>query len=242
MYLSIVIPCYNEERRLEKNLEIKIKYFKKQKYSWEIILVNDGSSDKTSKIMSEFIDRYDKINIKKIDVGSNRGKGYAVKAGMLKAQGDLRLFTDSDNSTSVEQIEKLLLFAKDYPIVIASRYLKKSKIIQKQSLLRRAISRLGNLFIRMLLGLSFSDTQCGFKLFGKEAATKIFNKCSIGRWGFDLEILALAKFFGFKTKEIPVIWNDSLDSKLQPTQAAFQVFVEALKIKNNLKNKRYDNQ
>jgi len=112
MYLSIIIPCYNEERRLEKNLEIKINYFKIQKYSWEMILVNDGSSGKTTKIMSELINKYKGLNIKEIDISPNTGKGHAVKVGMLNAQGDLRLFTDSDNSTSIEHIEKILVYAQ----------------------------------------------------------------------------------------------------------------------------------
>ncbi|MCL5795423.1 MAG: glycosyltransferase family 2 protein [Patescibacteria group bacterium] len=240
MYLSIIIPCYNEERRLGGNLEIKINYFKQQKYSWEMILVNDGSLDSTSKMMSNFINKYKKFNIKKIDISSNTGKGHAVKVGMLAAQGDLRLFTDSDNSTSIEQIDKIFPYAKNYSIVIASRYLKGSKIIQKQSIIRRIISRLGNLFIKLLLGFKFSDTQCGFKLFNRPAATKIFSKCKIDRWGFDVEILALAKKFNCPVIEVPVIWNDSLDSKLQPAKAAFQVFSEAMKIKKNLRDGKYD--
>jgi glycosyltransferase involved in cell wall biosynthesis len=240
MYLSIIIPCYNEERRLEKNLEIKINYLIQQKYSWEMVLVNDGSLDSTSKIMSDFINKYKRFNIKKIDINPNTGKGHAVKTGMLNAQGDLRLFTDSDNSTSIEQIDKLLSYTKDYSIVIASRYLQGSKIIQKQTIIRRIVSRLGNLFIKLLLGFRFSDTQCGFKLFNGDTAVKIFSKCKIDRWGFDVEILALAKKFKYQVIEVPIIWNDSLDSKLQPTKAALQVFNEAIKIKNNLKNGKYD--
>ncbi len=240
MYLSIIIPCFNEERRLEKNLEIKINYLKNQKYSWEIILVDDGSTDKTTRIISGFINKYKKFSIRLISYKPNRGKGCAVRLGMLAAQGTLRLFTDIDNSTSIEQIEKLIKWTPNYPVIIASRYLKDSKIPQKQTILRRIISRLGNLFIKLLLGLNFSDTQCGFKLFDKDSATKIFPKCTIDRWGFDLEILTLAQKFGYNIKEVPIIWNDTLDSKLQPIKAAFQIISEAIKIKQNLQNGKYD--
>lgn len=239
MFLSIIIPCYNEERRLQKNLQIKIDYLKKQKYDWEMILVNDGSTDDTRKIITDYIAKNKNLNIRLVDVKPNQGKGNAVKAGMLSARGSWQLFTDADNSTPMPEIEKLFVYKNEFDIIIASRYLAQSKIAQKQTLMRRFISRAGNLFIRFFLGLNFLDTQCGFKLFTAESAKKIFSKCLIKRWGFDLEILTLGKKLNFKIKEVAVTWSDTSDSKLRPVKAASQVFGEAIKIKYNILTNKY---
>lgn len=239
MFLSIIIPCYNEERRLEKNLNLKLNYLKNQKYSWEVVLVNDGSTDNTKKIIDNFISLNKKYGIKLVDVKINQGKGNAVKEGMINSFGDYRLFTDLDNSTPMRELEKLLSYKDKFDIIIASRYLKESKIAEKQSFIRRIISRGGNLYIKLLLGLNFQDTQCGFKLFNKESACKIFPKCLISRWGFDLEVLTLAQKLNYKIKEVPISWSDVGDSKLRPVKAAMQVFDEAIKIKQNLKSNKY---
>jgi len=239
IFLSIIIPCYNEQRRLDKNLKIKLDYLKKQKYSWELILVNDGSTDKTQKIIKNFININKKYHIKSICIKPNNGKGNAVKEGMLNASGDFRLFTDLDNSTPLSELEKLLNYKNNFDVIIASRYLKESKITEKQSFIRRVISRGGNLYIKLLLGLNFQDTQCGFKLFSKSSVQNIFPKCLIKRWGFDLEVLSLAQKYNYKIKEVPIFWSDAGDSKLRPVKAALQVFSEAIKIKINLITNKY---
>lgn len=236
-YLSIIIPCYNEERRLKKNLAKKLAYFGNQKYSWEFVLVDDGSTDKTKKIMLAEKDRNNHLKI--VSYQKNQGKGYAIKKGMLAAEGKYRLFTDSDDSTEISQVEKLLKYKDKFEVIIASRYLAQSNIKIKQGFLRRLVSRAGNLFIKILLGLKYQDTQCGFKLFSQKSPEEIFSRSKINRWGFDIEILTLAEKLGYEIKEVPVNWRDTADSKLRPVKAASQVFFEAIKIKMNLLFNRY---
>lgn len=237
IYLSVVIPCFNEERRLEKNLNIKLDYLKKQKYSWEIILVNDGSTDKTQQIINKFV-KNNKF-IKYISINPNQGKGNAVKEGMIITKGKYNLFTDVDNSTSMEELSKMLKNMQKNNIIIASRYLKKSKINLKQNFFRRFLSRMGNFFVRIVLGISYKDTQCGFKLFDRKSVEVIFPKLKIKRWGFDLEILSLARKYQLKVLELPVNWKDEGDSKLNPIKAAMQVFIETIKIKWYLLTNKY---
>ena len=240
IYLSIVIPCYNESRRLKKNLAIKIEYLRKQTYIWEMVLVDDGSSDNTLEIMKDFIEKNPIYHVKLVVYPKNHGKGYAVRRGMLAAQGEYCLFSDLDNSTPMEELPELLKYSKDYPIVIASRYIKGSEIVKSQTLTRRFVSRLGNLFIRFIIGLNLRDTQCGFKLFSHASAQKIFSLQQSHRWGFDIESLLLAQKIGYQIKEVPVSWTDLGDSKLQPLKASMQVFGEALKSKWNIITNKYN--
>lgn len=239
IYLSVIIPCYNEERRLEDNLEKKIAYLNKQVYKWELILVNDGSVDNTQLIIKKFIKNNQNFSIHLLNIKNNQGKGNAVKQGMIASKGKYQLFTDLDNSTSISQINKLLLQVKDNNIVIASRYIQGANIGYKQNFLRRLVSRTGNLFVRLVLGLKYKDTQCGFKLFDRKATNIIFSKLKIKRWGFDLEILSLAKKYHLRVCEVPVVWSDAKDSKLNPIKAATQVFWETLKIKWYMLTNKY---
>lgn len=230
---SFVIPCYNEERKFSKSMSKKMQFLSKQKYSWEIIFVNDGSSDKTSNLVNQFIKYNPKCNISFIDYEINRGKGYAVKQGMLRAKGQYVLFTDLDDSTKISEFPKLEKYLLSNDIVIGSRYTENSKIEVKQNPLRIFISRSGNAFVRIFTGLSYSDTQCGFKLFTQKAAKDIFSKSLIERWGFDIEILMIAKNKKYSIKEVPVVWQDEEDSKLNPVKAALQVFGETIIIRLN---------
>lgn len=240
IYLSVVIPCYNEERRIERNLLIKINYLRKQSYTWEIVLVDDGSSDKTSEIAKNFIASHGAYHIKFITYTKNKGKGYAVKKGMIASVGKYVLFSDLDNSTPLYELPRLLDSAMDFDIIIASRYIEGSKIVKKQTLTRRFVSRLGNLFIRFIIGLNLRDTQCGFKLFSQESSRRIFTYMRSQRWGFDIEALLLAKELHYSIKEVPVAWTDSGDSKLQPMSASMMVFSEAIKAKWNIMTNKYN--
>ena len=158
---------------------------------------------------------------------------------MLLAKGKYALFSDLDNSTPMPELEKMLKFIKDYDVIIASRYIKGAKIVKKQSIARRFVSRAGNLFIRFIIGLNVKDTQCGFKLFSRVSAKKIFSHLKSKRWGFDIEALLLAKKLGYKLKEVSVSWTDSGDSKLQPMKASIMVFSEAIKSKWNIITNKY---
>lgn len=237
VYLSVVIPAYNEEKRLPPTLKEVVEYLKKQDYSWEVVVVNDGSTDKTAKVVKEFSQANPGVRL--IDNSVNQGKGAVVKQGMLEAKGEWRLFMDADNSTPVSEVEELWPFTKDYEVIIGSRYVKGSKIAEKQPFIRRFISRAGNILIQILILPGIKDTQCGFKMFSQRATELIFPKQRFMRWSFDMEILAIAKKAGFKIKEVPVVWRNAPQSKLKAVKAAFRTLKDLFLIKWNLLTGKY---
>jgi dolichyl-phosphate beta-glucosyltransferase len=240
MYLSVIIPAYNEERRLPKTLEAINDYLQQQSYDYEIVVVNDGSKDTTATAcegMSSVIK-----NLKLIDNKENQGKGAVVRQGMLEAAGDYRLFTDADNSTSIDQIENMWIeFKNGYDIVIGSRDVKGAVLDPPQPFLRQIILGEGfKLFRKFVIGLwKIEDTQCGFKCFKREAAEKIFPKCKINRFAFDPEILVIGKSLGYKIKETPVLWKNDLESKVN-AKSMFKMAIDLFKIKWNLTRGFYD--
>lgn len=237
-YLSIIIPAYNEEKRLPDTLKSIAEYLKTIDKEIEVIVVDDGSSDNTTQVAEEMKSAIK--NLKVINYIENRGKGYAVKTGMLAAKGDYTLFMDADNATPIEEVEKLWPFASGFDVVIGSRHLKTSNVVIKQPWYRILISRLGNFVIQALLLKGVKDTQCGFKLFNKKAAKEIYSRQKIDRWGFDMEILAIAqKTLGYKIKEVPVSWYNSPDSRLRPIRDGFRTLRELFKIKYNLITGKY---
>lgn len=240
MYLSVIIPAYNEEKRLPKTLEEIDKYLSKQSYDYEILVVNDGSKDSTAEITKNLISKIQ--NLKLIDNKENRGKGYVTRQGMLEAKGDYRIFTDADNSTSIDQIEKMWPeFEKGYDVVIGSRDIQGAILDPPQPFLRKVILGKGfKLFRKIVLGLwEVSDTQCGFKCFTKKAAEAIFPKCKIDRFAFDPEILVIAKKLGYKIKEIPVYWRNDPESKVK-FKGMVKMSIDLFKIKWNLIAQKYD--
>jgi len=240
MYLSIVIPAYNEERRLPKTLEAIDDYLRQQPYDYEIIVVNDGSKDTTATVcegMSSVIK-----NLKLIDNKENKGKGAVVRQGMLEGQGDFRLFTDADNSTSIDQIEKMWIeFKNGYDIIIGSRNVKGAVLDPPQPFLRQIILGEGfKLFRKIIIGLwKIQDTQCGFKCFTGEAAGKIFPRCKINRFAFDPEILVIAKKLGYKIKETPVLWKNDPESKVK-LKGMVKMAIDLVKIRLNMIKGFYD--
>jgi len=236
MFLSVVIPAYNEEKRLPATLSKVRDYLSRQKYEWEVLIVNDGSKDNTSAVVSDLIKDWDRFKL--IDNQQNQGKGGVVKQGMLEAKGEWRLFMDADNSTDVSEVEKLWPFKENFEIIIGSRYLDKDSIKVKQPLMRRMVSRFGNWLIRILLGINMADTQCGFKLFSAKAAGDIFPKQTIMRWGFDMEVLAIARKKGYEIKEVAVDWYDAKDSTVKKS-AALKTLKELFIIKWNLMRGKY---
>lgn len=236
MFLSVVIPAYNEEKRLPETLK-KIKdYLSRQNYEWEVLIVNDGSKDNTAAAVTDLIKGWQGFRL--IDNKVNKGKGGVVKQGMLEVKGEWRLFMDADNSTDISEIEKLWPFKNEYQIIIGSRYLNKDSIKIKQPLVRRVVSRIGNWLIRVLLGIDMKDTQCGFKLFSAKAAQEIFSKQTIERWGFDMEILAIARKLGYQIKEVAVDWYDAEGSNVKKS-AALKTLKELFIIKRNLVRGKY---
>ncbi|MDP3729312.1 MAG: glycosyltransferase family 2 protein [bacterium] len=228
-FLSVIIPAFNEARRLPLTLIDVDQHLHDQEYSYEIIVVNDGSIDETAGIVNRFTSLIE--NLKLVDSADNKGKGSAVRRGMLAAKGTWRLFMDADNSTSVVEFNKMIpYFKQGYEIVIGSRDLKTSRMSPAQTLYKRFLGNTGNLVIQTLLLPKIWDTQCGFKCFSEEAALRIFGVAKINGWGFDAESLALARELEYQIKEIPVFWANS--TKTYVTMMSYlHTFVEIVKIR-----------
>lgn len=203
-YISVIIPVYNEEKRI-KNLTQIISYLKKQKYLWEVVLINDGSKDKTQDKLSQLKKRR---NLTIISYNENRGKGYAVKTGMLAAKGKYRVFLDIDLSAPITELDKLLPHLNKYDIVIGSRKMKGSNVVARQSLAREVLGRMFTLLSQIVLQINISDFTCGFKCFSTKTAQEIFSKQTINGWGFDAEILFIGKYKNKSICEIPVTWRN----------------------------------
>ena len=227
---SIVIPAYNEGARLGASLQKVLAYVHARAWDAEVIVVNDGSRDNTADIIREFAAK-DTI-VRLIENPGNHGKGYSVRNGMLHAQGEIVIFSDADLSSPIEESSKLLDALQDgADIAIGSRWLRAETQTQRQPLHRQLFGRIFNLLLRITLGLHFKDTQCGFKAFRRTAAQAIFPLQKIERWGFDPEILFLARKMGFKVKEVPVLWGHSGGTRINPLVDGFRMFTEMLRVR-----------
>jgi len=239
MKLSVIIPAYNEERRLPRTLREINKYLSQQSYDWEIIVVNGGSTDRTPDVVREMMGEI--RNLKLIEQ-KGKGKGDAVKTGMLEGKGDYRLFTDADNSTSIDQIEKMWpWFEKGYDVVIGSRDIKGAVLDPPQPWYRGVILGKGFRFLTHLICGTWEilDSQCGFKMFSKKAAEDIFPKIEILGFAFDVEVLVIAQKLGYKIKEVPVYWRNDPKSKVK-FKNIFEMGIDLLKIRWNLLTKKYE--
>lgn len=240
--LSIIIPIYNEEKRIEKTLNMVSTFLHSQEINFEIIAVANNCNDNTipliNKIKIESIPELIVIEIPKIGLVGNM-KGYAIEIGMRQARGIYHIFIDADNSTPFPQVISFIDYIKEgYDIVIGSRYVKGSNVIKKQPLYRIILSRLGNIIIRVLLIPGIYDTQCGFKMFNKNASEHIFSRITINGWGADLEMIAIARIFNFKIKETPVVW-EAQDKSTLNSNAFLYILKELFVIRKNIKNNLY---
>jgi dolichyl-phosphate beta-glucosyltransferase len=227
---SIVIPAYNEGERLGPTLERVLGYVREQRWDAEVIVVNDGSRDNTAKLVRQFAEKDPTLRL--VENPGNRGKGYAVRNGMLNARGEVVVFSDADLSSPIEEMPKLLqALAAGADIAIGSRWLRAELQTQRQSLHRQLFGRIFNLLLRIILGLRFKDTQCGFKAFTRRAAQTILPLQRIERWGFDPEILFLARKFDFQVKEVPVLWGHSGDTRIHPVIDGARMFQEMVRIR-----------
>lgn len=233
IHLSVVIPAYNEEHRIPGTLKAINNYLSQQDYNYEIVVVNDGSADNTGPVVKEMTSEIK--NLRLIDNEKNHGKGFVVRQGLLEAEGSYRLFTDADNSTSIDQVEKMWPFLKKgYDIVIGSRDVKGAVLDPPQPWLRRFMGGGFKMIRKVILNLwRIEDTQCGFKIFTKQAAEHILPKCKINRFAFDPEILAIAKKLGFTIKEIPVYWKNDPESKVK-FKSIIKMALDLLKIRSKL--------
>ena len=227
---SLVIPAYNESARLGATLERVLNYVHVQGWNAEVIVVNDGSRDSTAEIVKSFAAK-DPI-LRLVENPGNRGKGYSVRNGMLNAHGEIVLFSDADLSSPIEESPKLLAaLDQGADIAIGSRWLRSETQTQRQPLHRQLFGRIFNLLLRLTLGLKFKDTQCGFKAFKQPAVRAIFPLQKIERWGFDPEILFLARKFGFTVKEVPVVWGHSGGTRINPLVDGARMFQEMLRVR-----------
>ena len=243
-YLSVVIPAYNEEFNLRTGvLDSVLDYLKKQKYSWEVLFVDDGSKDNTVKIASEFAKQNPNFLVLK---EPHRGKGGTVIAGMLKSRGEIVLFTDTDQATPIDQVEKVLpKFEKGFDVVIGSRSGR-----QGAPMIRKVMAYGFSILRNLVLQLPYKDTQCGFKAFKNDAAKNIFGKLAIFKEGsstggasvsagFDLEVLYVARKLNYKVAEVPVDWHHKEGTKVDPIKDSLEGLRDLLMVRINALQGKY---
>jgi dolichyl-phosphate beta-glucosyltransferase len=213
-YLSVVVPAYNEEARIGASLARMLAYFDSQDYAYEILVVDDGSTDSTRAVVEQ--KKGEHANVKFLHYDGNRGKGYAVRYGIVRASGDFVLFSDADLATPIEEVETLYAaIREDKEIAIASRDLPGSQLTRRQSWFREMGGKLFNRCVQLLAVPGIHDTQCGFKLFTRSAAQNIFGRCQIDNFSFDVEALYLARQLGYTIAEVPVRWEHQEGSKVR---------------------------
>ena len=231
--LSIVVPAYNEALRIGPSLEGILRFVKDQQIEAEVILVDDGSVDDTAGIAASF-------PLRVVRNDSNRGKGYSVRRGVLEAKGTWVLFTDADLSAPIEELDRLLEVADEgADVIIGSRAVDRTKIAVHQSRFRELGGIFYNWTVRLILGLSIQDTQCGFKLFRREEVVPIFESQTIYGFGFDPEILFLAKRRGLKIREVPVVWRHNRGSKVRFLSDGLEMFLDLARIRWNALRGKY---
>ncbi len=237
-FLSVVIPAYNEAERLPRTLLDIDRYLSQANYTYEIIVADDGSKDGTPNIVTSMAKTVK--HLKLLHFEQNRGKGAVVRDGMMAAEGKYRLFTDADNSTSIQHFELMMpYFSEGYQVVIGSRAIAGARLDPPEPWYRQIPGKVGNLlWIQLWVLPGLWDTQCGFKAFTAEAAEEIFRLTKITGWGFDIEILALAKKLSYRIKEIPVHWVNDTNSRVKAS-AYLQVLMETVKIRMWLWTGRY---
>lgn len=236
---SIVIPAYNEAKRLEATLDQVLGYVAAQKWNAEVLVVNDGSRDATREMIVQRAAQNPILRL--VDNPGNRGKGYSVRHGVMQARGQFILFTDADLASPIEEAEKLLAaLAAGADMAIGSRWLDKRLQTRPQPLYRRVLGRVFNLALRLILGMNYKDTQCGFKAFNRRAAEAVFPLQIIERWGFDPEILFIARRLGLRVDEVAVKWAHQENTKISPIRDGLRMFSELLTIRWYAVSGRYD--
>ena len=212
-YLAVIVPSYNEESRLLPTLERLREFFLAQEYTWTVTVISDGSKDRTNSIAQEFADKNPGFFL--LAYSPNRGKGYAVRRGMLETLGENILFSDADLAAPIEEVDKLLTHMREgADIAIGSRPLKESNLEIRQPWYREQLGRAFNRAVQLLAIRGIEDTQCGFKIFTRSAAQDIFKRCKLDGFGFDFESLMIAKDLGYRIDEVPIRWSHQEGSKV----------------------------
>jgi glycosyltransferase involved in cell wall biosynthesis len=234
--LSLVIPAFNEARRLNQNLLALLNYLQSYRPATELIVVDDGSSDRTAEVAEELFSRRPDVAARVLRFPSNRGKGHAVRAGLLAAQAPIALFSDADLSTPISELPKIVepIETGDYDIVLGSRALNRKLIGHRQPWRREQGGKVFNAVVRLTTGLPFADTQCGFKAFQMEAVRPIVELGQIDGFGFDVELLFLAQRAGLRMLEVPVHWNHHEGSKVHIVRDSLRMFSEVVSLRTRV--------
>ena len=236
---SIVIPAYNESARIPATLEQVVACIRERGWDAEVIVVNDGSTDRTAEVVRDFARTAPEVRL--VENPGNRGKGYSVRSGMLQALGETVMFTDADLSSPIEEAERLFAaIAAGADIAIGSRWLEKGRQTHRQPLYRQFFGRCFNAVTRAVMGLPFADTQCGFKAFTRAAAQTVFQLQTIERWGFDPEILFIAIKCGYRVDEVPVSWAHDERSRMSYLKDGMKMLEEIATIRWNALTGRYN--
>jgi len=230
IYLSVVIPAYNEDSRIANTLKKIREYLDRQDYSSEIIVVSDGCTDLTDQCATETLKNWP--NFRLLCRVKNKGKGYSVKEGILDSRGRLILFTDADLSTPIEELDNFLPWADEYDVLIGSRAMPESNIQVHQSFLRENLGKTFNFFVQILIFRGIKDTQCGFKLFHRQAAMDIFRRIKLKGFGFDVEALYVSQKLGYSIKQLPVVWRNSPESHVHVFSSSLEMFLDLFRIKS----------
>lgn len=240
--LSIVIPAFEEEDRLGDSIQKILAFIEKEKLNAELIIVDDGSRDNTAKIAEEACSGVPDVQSKVIRYEQNRGKGYAVKTGLLAASADLALFTDADLSTPIDELSKLIepIRSGEYDVTFGSRALDRTLISTHQPWVREQGGRVINLIVKTMSGLPFLDTQCGFKAFNMVKFRPLLEVMQIDRFGFDVEFLFVANYHKLRLAEIPVRWANVEGSKVSVVRDTRRMFGELAQIRKNARTGKYD--
>jgi glycosyltransferase involved in cell wall biosynthesis len=237
--LSIVIPAYNEGARIENALDRVLSCVAERNWDAEVLVVDDGSSDNTVDIVHRWMTTHPNLHL--IHNDGNRGKGYSVRNGILQSSGQVVLFTDADLSSPIEEAERLFAaLDAGADVAMGSRWLDKQRQTIHQPLYRRFFGRCFNWVTRKIMGLPYKDTQCGFKAFKRDAAQVIFRLQTIERWGFDPEILFIARKLGYRIDEVPVTWGHDERSRISYLKDGMKMLEEMYQIRKNSLRGRYD--
>lgn len=237
--LSIVIPAYNESARIERTLQRVMECVDRQGWDAEVLVVDDGSVDGTVEIVRRWMERNPRLYLVQND--GNRGKGYSVRNGLLQAAGEVVMFTDADLSAPMEEAERLMAaIVAGADVAIGSRWMDRTRQTQHQPMYRRFFGRCFNWVTRTVMGLPFKDTQCGFKAFKRTAAQVIFRLQRIERWGFDPEILFIARKLGYDIREVAVTWGHDERSRMSYLKDGMKMLEEIAAIRINSIAGRYD--
>jgi dolichyl-phosphate beta-glucosyltransferase len=226
--VSVIIAAFNEEERIRSTLERIVAFFMRRGVACEIIVVNDGSTDRTTEVIAGTTTP---DSFTTISCGTNRGKGYALRTGVLASKGDLVLLTDADLSTPIEELDVLLPYLTDHAIAIGSRALALSQVVVRQPWWRQIMGKTFNFIIKALVMNDFSDTQCGFKLLNGDVARELFGEARIDRFAFDVEILYLAKRKGYNVAEVPITWVNSPNSRVRPVRDSLIMLRDVVRIR-----------